>query len=164
MGQWAQIIKHKEDIPFQDETNFPKVNEMVQWVGGRLWSDQREEDSDAEEVPVGAPVDEEPMYAEQEEEEQSVNGDRIVTINNNTDGNTNKADAEGKDKETNNDNLEATGTDGNYADNAEGIGTNAGDPGGTKVDKNQNTDARNNQQKIAVAGNEVQAKQTQVAQ
>ncbi|OIT33484.1 hypothetical protein A4A49_59410, partial [Nicotiana attenuata] len=161
MGQWAQIMKHKE---VRNETNFYKVNERVQWVGGRLWSDQREEDSVAEEVPDGAPANEEPMYVEQEEEEQSVNGDPIVTINNNTDGNTNKADAEGKDKETNNDNLEAAGTYGSYTDNAEGIGIDAGDPGGTKKDKNQNTDARDNQQKTAIAGDEVQSKQTPVAQ
>lgn len=56
-----------------DGTKFPTLQERVQWRGGRLWSDQREEDSEADEVPEGAKVDEEPVVEEQEEEEQSVN-------------------------------------------------------------------------------------------
>lgn len=42
-----------------DENNFPNLKERVQWSGGRLWSEQREVDSDEEEVPDGAPIDEE---------------------------------------------------------------------------------------------------------
>lgn len=41
---------------------FPKVNERVLWSGGILWSNQRVEDSDADEVPKGVPDDEESTY------------------------------------------------------------------------------------------------------
>lgn len=40
-----------------NDTIFLKVTDRVQWSGGRLWSNQREEDSDADEVPLGAQID-----------------------------------------------------------------------------------------------------------
>ncbi|OIT03570.1 hypothetical protein A4A49_57545, partial [Nicotiana attenuata] len=59
-----------------------KVGERDQRIGGRLWSDQRKIDSEEDEVPLGAQPDKEPIHEDKEEEEQSVNGNAIVTTNN----------------------------------------------------------------------------------
>ncbi|OIT22123.1 hypothetical protein A4A49_30908 [Nicotiana attenuata] len=56
-----------------DGTNFPTVQERVQWKGGKLWADQREEDPEANEVPEGVQADDEPVMTDQEDDEQSLN-------------------------------------------------------------------------------------------
>lgn len=119
------------------------------------------EDSDADEVPKGVPDDEESTYDDWENEEQSVNGDLIVTTNNKDDDNTNKANTEVKGKETNKVNQEGATYHG--AEIAEGISTEAGDPGGTQKGAIQNKITGDNQQQSVNDGNELQTKQTSSA-
>ncbi|OIT38083.1 hypothetical protein A4A49_60368, partial [Nicotiana attenuata] len=136
-----------QDIPSQDtlvdkelasnpeiqtnDTVFPKVNEKVQWSGGKLWSNLREEDSDADEVPLGAQADEEPMHEEKEDEKQSVNGNAIITFDNKADDNSTKANTESKEQAVIKNIQDKAGSHGECVQNAEGIGIDAVDPGGT---------------------------------
>ncbi|XP_070022141.1 uncharacterized protein [Nicotiana sylvestris] len=70
-------------LEIQTNENFlPQMKERVQWSGGKLWSEQREDDSEENEVPVGAKHDEELVLEEKEEEEKSVNGEETVTVTN----------------------------------------------------------------------------------
>ncbi|OIT29161.1 hypothetical protein A4A49_65754, partial [Nicotiana attenuata] len=71
-------LSNKPEIQTKENLN-QKLNEKIQWSGGKLWSEQREIDSDEDEVPIGAQHDEEPMYEDKEEEEQSINDKSINT-------------------------------------------------------------------------------------
>lgn len=79
------------------KNDFLEVNEIAQWSGGRLWSNQIEEDSDEGEVSEGVPADEEPIEDDQKGEEQSVNGNPIVTAKYTNDEAINNATKETKD-------------------------------------------------------------------
>ncbi|XP_070032135.1 uncharacterized protein [Nicotiana tomentosiformis] len=135
-------------------SDFPKVNERVQWSGGRLWSDQIEEDSDEGEVPDGVPADDEPIDDDQEGEEQSVNGDPIVTGKNTSEENPNNVNMESNEQEAGKDRQVATRSDGIGTENSEGRGTDAVDPEGTREIAVQNVIVDDNQKEIANTGNE----------
>ncbi|OIT21069.1 hypothetical protein A4A49_35718, partial [Nicotiana attenuata] len=115
-----------------DGTKFPTVQERVQWRGGRLWSDQREEDSEADEVPEGAKVDEEQVVEEQEEGEQSINDHLIAITDKSNATNLDKGNEVPIDQEIANDTQEANSNDGPSHGESAGRGVETVDPGGTE--------------------------------
>ncbi|OIT31563.1 hypothetical protein A4A49_10229 [Nicotiana attenuata] len=77
-GNVGTTTKSCQDIPAQSiETNnkakFPKINEKVQWSGGRLWANQIEEDLEKGEIPKGAQGEIDSTNEEVEDKDQSVN-------------------------------------------------------------------------------------------
>ncbi|OIS99395.1 hypothetical protein A4A49_21940 [Nicotiana attenuata] len=122
-----------KSLAFQpDGTKFPTVQERVQWRGGRLWSDQREEDSEADEVPEGVKVDEEPVVEEQKGEEQSINDHPISITDKSNATNLDNENEVAIDQEIANDTQEANSNDGPSHGESAGRGVEAVDPGGTE--------------------------------
>ncbi|OIT04318.1 hypothetical protein A4A49_65124, partial [Nicotiana attenuata] len=105
-----------------------KVNERVQWSGGKLWSDQREIDPEENDVPAGAQHDEEPVHEDKEEEEKNVNGEASVAISNKEDAAATKEKNDAVEKLATKEPQEENSSQVNPA---EGVGTGAVDPGGT---------------------------------
>ncbi|XP_070019834.1 uncharacterized protein [Nicotiana sylvestris] len=97
--QIAQGTTGQEIIPIQQN-----CNQLLQGVFEVLDEEEETDNQLAlvetvpneEEVPDGAPIDEEPVLEDKEEEEQSVNKDPIITNINSANDNTHKGDSEGK--------------------------------------------------------------------
>ncbi|XP_070015513.1 uncharacterized protein [Nicotiana sylvestris] len=127
-----KVLNNKNPNSQAEGSKSSIFKERVQECGGRLWEAQREYDSEENEVPLGAQVDEEPNENDKEEDEQSVNGEIYANDNNTTGNYLIKEGSENVEHINNFQTAEVT-----EISNYEGRGPEVNDPGGTEDDQLQ---------------------------